>query len=152
MALATALREYPVSASARMTLSRVSGLTLGLLLSTRETVVCDTPANRATSRLSTILFPSPICQTNADSAAHSDGHHMVKCQGPRTHPPNCGRARFADHAVTDAHAEGRFSPCHVRDMSEVPPHAFLRSPLFGLRIHAVSKPYGNQLRCEVTPP
>lgn len=26
------------------------------------------------------------------------------------------------------------------------------APLFGLRIHAVSKPYGNQLRCEVTSP
>jgi hypothetical protein len=44
---------YPSSAIASSTRERVSGLTLGLLLITRDTVIAETPASRATSLIVT---------------------------------------------------------------------------------------------------
>jgi hypothetical protein len=59
----------------------VSGDTLLLLLRTRETVVCETPATRATSRLVTTIDDpdlgdhqvSRACQAIKDSDAHERG-------------------------------------------------------------------------------
>jgi hypothetical protein len=50
-ARADEFRRYPSCSIAASTRSRVAGLTLGWLFKTRETVWCETPADRATSAM-----------------------------------------------------------------------------------------------------
>jgi len=56
--LAARLRTYPSSSIAFSTFARVPGLTLSSLFTTRETVIGETPADFATSRIVVIMrFP-----------------------------------------------------------------------------------------------